>query len=110
MNMATFHSSFLHREQDDNMPTKLEMIPPADEEKRERLRLTQVIGKEVLQALGRPDDLQQVQVRPLWENHYRVNVFTGRDASSVCVANSFFLVADGVGNIIKSVPVIRKQY
>jgi hypothetical protein len=92
------------------MPTKLEVLPPADEEKRERPQLTDLIGKQVLQALGRPDDLQQVQVRPLWENHYRVNVFTGEDMNSVFVTNSFFLVADGAGNIIKSVPAIKKQY
>ena len=69
-----------------------------------------LIGEQVIHALGKPGDLLRVQVRPLWENHYRANVFVGKDAGSAHVADSYFLTADGDGNIITSTPTITKKY
>jgi len=63
-----------------------------------------------MSTLGKPGDLHAVQVRWLWEDHYRVNVFVGPDAASAKVANSYFLVVDDGGNIIASTPTIRRQY
>jgi hypothetical protein len=77
---------------------------------REREALNALIGKRVIHALGEPGDLLEVRVWLLWEDHYRVNVFVGVDAASARVANSYFLVADGDGNIIRSTPGITKQY
>ena len=51
-----------------------------------------------------------MQVRPLWENYYRVNVLVGNDLASARIANSYFLVADNDGNITASTPKIMKQY
>ena len=59
--------------------------------------------------LGRPADLHRVQVRLLWGDHYRVNVFVG-DAASCKVAHSFFLKADGNGKILASTPTIARAY
>jgi len=81
-----------------------------DQEKQERQQLKAVIGKHVIHSLGQPGDLHRVQVRPLWEDHYRVNVLVGLDAASAKVAHSYFLVADGKGNIIESTPKIIRQY
>ena len=64
----------------------------------------------VLAALGRPDRLFRVVVAPLWGDHYRVNVVTGDDPSSVRIPHSFFVAADGRGNILKSTPNIRREY
>ncbi len=72
--------------------------------------LTALIGKQVLHALGEPGDLLRVQVRPLWEGRFRVNVLVGPDAASSRVAHSFFLVADGDGNLLTSTPRITKRY
>jgi hypothetical protein len=68
------------------------------------------IGGQVLLALGRPACLHRVQVRLLWECHYRVNVLVGADAASATVAHSFFLQADANGTIVASTPTIAKQY
>lgn len=38
-----------------------------------------LIGEQVIHTLGQPDGLQGVQVRPLWEDHYRVNVLVVAD-------------------------------
>jgi len=42
--------------------------------------------------------LHKVQVRRLWDDHYRVNVLIGEDAASAKIANSYFVEADGDGN------------
>lgn len=68
------------------------------------------IGEGVMHTLGQPHDLRAVQVRPLWKDHYRVNVLVGVDIASVKVAHSFFLVSDLNGAIVASTPAIRKQY
>jgi hypothetical protein len=80
------------------------------QEKQERQQLNAVIGKHVLHTLGQPGDLHRVQVRPLWDDHYRVNVLVGQDASSAKVAHSYFLVAGSDGSIIASTPKITKHY
>ena len=68
------------------------------------------IGRQVLAALGRPEDLQSVQVRHLWADHYRVNIFVGDGAASARVAHSYFLVADDAGKVVASTPLITKIY
>ena len=68
------------------------------------------ISKQVMLALGRPANLLTVQVRPLWENWYRANVFVGPDVTSASIANSYFLKVDGDSNIVESNPRITKQY
>jgi hypothetical protein len=75
----------------------------------EQERLDALIGSRVLSALGQPGDLHAVQVRRLWDNRYRVNVFTGVDATSAGVANSYFIVADD-GNITAATPALARQY
>ena len=81
-----------------------------DQVKQERQQLGAVIGKHVMHTLGQPGDLHRIQVRQLWEDHYRVNVLVGVDAASAKVAHSYFLVADSDGNILASTPKITKQY
>ena len=79
-------------------------------ERQKRETLNALVGEQVLHALGEPGDLLKVQVRPLWEGNYRVNVFVGVNAASARVANSYFVVADGDGNILGSTPEVRRQY
>jgi hypothetical protein len=69
-----------------------------------------VIGNGVIRVLGHPPGLHQVQVRRLWGDHYRVNIFVGPDAASARIAHSFFLDEDAEGNISTSNPKITKQY
>jgi hypothetical protein len=80
------------------------------QEKQGRQQLNAVIGKHVMLILGQPDNLQSVQVRPLWGDHYRVNVFVGVDATSARVAHSYFVVADDEGDVLKTTPVIQRRY
>ena len=75
-----------------------------------RRRLCDVIAANVLRTLGEPEDRHQVQVRELWGDHYRVNVFVGPDALTMKVADSFFLQADVEGNILASAPAVTKRY
>ena len=82
----------------------------ANTEKQTHHHLDAVISKQVLLGLGQPDGLHLVQVRMLWEDHYRVNVFVGVDAASAKVAHSYFLVADGAGTILASTPKIMSKY
>jgi hypothetical protein len=64
----------------------------------------------VLAALGRPDRLFRVAVVPLWGDHFRVNVVTGDDPGAVRIPHSYFVAADGRGNIVESMPAIRREY
>jgi hypothetical protein len=64
----------------------------------------------VLAALGRPAQPFRVVVVPLWGDLFRVNVVTGDDPSSVRIPHSYFVAADGRGNIIESIPSIRREY
>ena len=64
----------------------------------------------MVRSLGSPADLFQVQVRPLGNEHYRVNILVGKGVTSVRVADSFFLTADDEGNIVTSSPEIVRHY
>jgi hypothetical protein len=92
------------------MPTEQQGKRQAEPKKQDRERLDCVIGKHVLHAVGQPGDLHRVQVRRLWEDHYRVNVLVGPDAASARVANSYFLVVDGDGAIVTSTPRLTRLY
>jgi hypothetical protein len=83
---------------------------PKDLEKQQREALKDLIGEQLLHTLGEPGNLVKVQVRRLWENYYRVNVYVGVDVVSAKVAHSYFLTADGEGNIIESTPKIIRRY
>jgi hypothetical protein len=79
-------------------------------EPEQQQKLEALIGKRVIDTLGKPGDLQKLQVRRLWDDHYRVNVLIGEDAASAKIAKSYFLEADSNGNIVWSTPKITKQY
>lgn len=68
------------------------------------------IGQYVLRTLGRPANLIAVQVRPLWEDHYRVNVLVGESVASVTIAHSYFLVMGSDGTCLSSQPALAREY
>lgn len=92
------------------MPATGQREPDRDAAPQDRERLNRLIGERVLHALGEPGGLQQVQVRLLWEEHYRVNVLVGADLASAKVAHSYFLATDHDGNIVTATPELRKRY
>ena len=71
--------------------------------------LNESIEQQVLQALGKPSNLFKVQIRPVWDNHYRVNVLVGADAASARVANSYFLAVNAEGTLIASTPKLGRR-
>lgn len=79
-----------------------------EEQRREALKGR--VRKYVLHALGEPRDLLKIQVRPLWEGNYRVNVLTGDDPTRARIPHSYFVVTDGGGNVLGSTPGITRQY
>jgi hypothetical protein len=102
-----------------NVPSKLSMAKEAiaeqskqdkDSERHKHEALKALIREQLINTLGQPVNLLQVQVRLLWENHYRLNVLIGPDIVSGKVANSYFLTTDADGNIIQSIPKISRQY
>jgi hypothetical protein len=98
---------------DARKPTKPTNPQPAlDEDLRRAVSgsLTDLIRRQVVRTLGSPVNLLGVHVRPLWDDRYRVNVVVGKDITTSRVANSFFLVADGDGNILRSSPEIARLY
>ncbi len=92
------------------MPTAQQRDQQKDMEQHKRKALNALIREQVIHTLGQPNGLHRVQVRRLWEDHYRVNVLIGEDAASAKIANSYFVEADSDGNIVESTPKITKQY
>jgi hypothetical protein len=78
--------------------------------RQKRDTLNELIAKQVVQLLGSPTDLFNVQVRPLGGDRYRVNIFVGKYATSARIADSFFLTADDEGKILNSSPEIARLY
>jgi hypothetical protein len=72
--------------------------------------LNALVREWVIRHLGKPGDLHRVHVRPLWDNHYRVNVLTGADAAFAVIAHSYFVRVDTNGNIVGSTPEITRRY
>ena len=72
--------------------------------------LKNLVREQVLHALGEPQNLLRVQVRPLWDGKYRVNIFVGTDSATAKIPHSYFIVADTDGNVLNAAPKIRKLY
>jgi hypothetical protein len=94
------------------MPTLplVESPEAADQAHETARRLAEAVCRNVMAALGRPRDLYHVAALRLWDNHYRVNVFTGADAVSALIADSFFVSADDRGNVLNSRPKVTRKY
>ncbi len=73
-------------------------------------KVATAICRNVMAALGRPEDFLRVTVRQVTSAGHRVNVYAGADVTSARIAHSFFVTADGEGNLTDSSPVIVKQY
>jgi hypothetical protein len=92
------------------MPTKEQGQQQVELAKQTHQQRCSIIVGQLLQTLGRPAILHRVDVRHLWDDHYRANVYVGADAASTRVAHSYFVVADEAGNILASVPEITRRY
>jgi len=92
------------------MPTKQQENKLGDQRGQGHERRNALIGNNLISLLGQPGAYHRVQVRSLWEDRYRVNVILGSDATNAKVTHSYFLVADGDGNIVESNPQITKLY
>jgi hypothetical protein len=71
--------------------------------------LTAVIRERLLLALGEPSELSRVQVKPLWGNRYRANVFVGT-GFAVRMAHSYFLAVGDEGEIVSASPPLKREY
>lgn len=104
--------------------TKVKKAPPvkAAEPETEEIKVKNVnpaIASEVLNLLGKPKNLYDIVVKPLWDNRYRVNVWChvtedGREVTPLydpkLITDSFFIHSNPVGDIIASSPKINKKY
>jgi hypothetical protein len=92
---------------------KTPAVPPtaeADAAEQSARRLATTICRHVITALGRPTDFLRITARQVTGDGFRVNVITGPDASCTRIAHSFFITADGEGNIMGSTPPIKKLH
>src|SRR5262245_2087969 len=83
--------------------------PPAAESRIPSRPREEAIRSAVLRALGIPAELVRVAVVPLWGDHFRVNVWTGRGSGSG-IPHSYFVTADAVGSVLRADPPIQRQY
>jgi hypothetical protein len=92
------------------MPTTQQREQDRDLDQRKSETLQALVEEQVIHRLGKPVGVRNVQVRRLWENRYRVNVLVGENAASAKIANSYFVKADGNGNILDSNPEMTRLY
>jgi hypothetical protein len=92
------------------MATKQANEAVTEQKHQEADKLHGTIGQHVLHVLGKPPGLHRLQIRHLWADRYRVNVLIGADPTCATVGHSYFLVADGDGNVVTSNPAITKRY
>jgi hypothetical protein len=92
------------------------MTTTADEQQRSNRRtqeaglLETVVRDNFLTLLGTPTEQHRVQVKCLWGDCYRVNVYVSDGTGAFRVAHSHFLEADGNGKIVSSNPPIKRVY
>jgi hypothetical protein len=91
------------------MPAKEQGKQHAEPAKRTHEQRNGVIIGQLMQVLGRLAAPSRVEVRHLWDNHYRANVFVGATIISTRIAQRFFLTADEDGNIVASTPDLTKS-
>jgi hypothetical protein len=49
-------------------------------------------------------------VSKLWRDHYRVNVLTGSDATTVRIPHSYFVRTGVGGDVVSTAPPITRLY
>jgi len=78
-----------------------------------KLDFSPIIRETVMERLGKPTDFWKVDAKLLWENRYRVNVWTetmGNIGPTHRIVDSFFIIASPEGGIVESRPQIYKKY
>lgn len=70
------------------------------------------IADRVFAELGKPRDLFRIQIRPLWGDHFRVNIYREVEVSQalprVAMTDSFFVTTDH--QTMESKPQITRKY
>ena len=92
------------------MITKPYSTPASECATRDRLPVESVVAEGVLGRLGEPGGLHRVQVKPVYGDKYRVNVYVRADSASYRVAHSYLVSADGDGRVLASSPAITRSY
>jgi len=93
----------------ESMHQKVDQMGPPSEE------IKQAIEKKVLKRLGKPPDFHKIEARHLWDNKWRVNVwskFYNTDDKVVPgfnITDSFFVEVSKT-NRVSSSPRIVKKY
>jgi hypothetical protein len=94
----------------DKMETRRERECANEIERHKQETLNSLVREQLINTLGKPDDLLSVQVRPLWGTNFRANVFVGANVACAKISHSFFLETDDGGNILKSTPTLKRVY
>ena len=74
---------------------------------------SQGIARKILADLGKPSDLARIDVRPLWDECFRVNVLCTTSLGMMeitRITDSFFIMTSADGEIVGSSPTIRHRY
>lgn len=91
-----------------SMHQKVDPMGPPSEE------LTEAIEKKVLKRLGKPPNFYKIEARHLWENKWRVNVWTkfyntgDKVVPGFVISDSFFVEVSKTNRVSASPKIVKK--
>lgn len=68
------------------------------------------IVKDVLSQLGTPKNLHKAVAKNVYHSRYRVNLWCETKPDSYAITDSFFVVTNDQGEIVRCSPKIEKVY
>ncbi len=98
------------------MPAYCDLTAEAEtkeQEKKNKDLINERIKEYVFENLGQPKNLYRLDIRSLWENFYRINMWSV-DSSSIIetyvLSDSFFIEISEGGEVIACNPEIKRRY
>jgi hypothetical protein len=83
---------------------KKEQRRQSTQENLEATQLASLVQEQVMRSIEQPPNFLQLKIRPLWKHHFRANLYVGLDGANARISNSYFIVTNDDGAIVRATP------